>query len=358
MGAGRHLAMLSEEAHTTTFFVLNGATNPYETHRGGRPGNPFADMVHQFLLSRIMERIESRCRKEELLAEVDWDGRRSLDQVEATTMDRKEKLLELSVADDVVELVASPSALDLEDKVARVAAITFEYFTTYGAEPNLKPGKSNVMIFAIGKGADAVRREMLVKNKGRISFKVGKTTREVWCTTKYKHVGGMICANGDMLPEVMNHIGALGASMKAYDKAIINNPNLERADKLAGARSATLVHLEWNCHIWPPLNKSAAAKLEKARSMCLRKTLKLVSSAERHVSDEHVLAEGGLSQKETCTVARLRFLPRLVQHSPEAVWAILRASSGGPADWMSHVKEDIEWLIAQSPSDSFFSDRD
>ena len=163
MGAGRHLAMLSEEAHTTTFFVLNGATNPYETHRGGRPGNPFADMVHQFLLSRIMERIESRCRKEELLAEVDWDGRRSLDQVETTTMDRKEKLLELSVADDVVELVATPSALDLEDKVARVAAITFEYFTTYGAEPNLKPGKSNVMIFVVGKGADAVRREMLVK---------------------------------------------------------------------------------------------------------------------------------------------------------------------------------------------------
>ena len=55
-GASDHLTLLTEEAHTTSFVMVNGATQPHETHRGGRPGNPFADMVHQFLLAKSMRK--------------------------------------------------------------------------------------------------------------------------------------------------------------------------------------------------------------------------------------------------------------------------------------------------------------
>ena len=48
-GVSDHLSKIVEEAHATTFFVVSGAEAPYETHLGGMPGGPFADMVHHFL---------------------------------------------------------------------------------------------------------------------------------------------------------------------------------------------------------------------------------------------------------------------------------------------------------------------
>jgi hypothetical protein len=172
----------------------------------------------------------------------------------------------------------------------------------------------------------------------------------------YKHVGGWICANGDMLPEARSHIGAMWGSLKSYDKLVIDNAHIDRAVRLAGTRSVALVHLEWNCHVWPPLSRGAETKLETARVACLRRVLKMCSRADRHVADDQVWAEGGLNQRETGTVSRLRFLPRLIMYGPQAVWAIVKAAGCNRNSWLSQIAGDADWLRKCGPSESIWTD--
>ena len=60
MGLGDHAARQIEEAHSSTFYVYEGHDSLIETHRGARPGNPYADLVHEFLLTSIMSRVEKK----------------------------------------------------------------------------------------------------------------------------------------------------------------------------------------------------------------------------------------------------------------------------------------------------------
>ena len=71
-----------------------------------------------------------------------------------------EHLLELSVADDVVELLVVPDAASLPGAIATVARETFKYFTSYGAEPNLAMGKTNVLPVFWGTGAPVAKRDL------------------------------------------------------------------------------------------------------------------------------------------------------------------------------------------------------
>jgi len=248
-----HLARLVEESHTSTFFLVAGAEAPYETHRGGRPGSPFADLIHHFLLSRIMKEIEGKCGQLGKLTELEWDGERSVRLPGAGGCVRRERVLELSVADDVVELLAVDSAERNKEHIAAFARETYKYFVGFGADPNLDPGKTNVMPFFSGPGAAEARRDLLISDGGIIRFSCAGIQREVNCTLQYTHVGGVVCSNEDMGPEVRRHIGSLWGSLRKYDKVLSRNKWLQFDAKVAMTKSVSLVHLEWNCHVWPPL---------------------------------------------------------------------------------------------------------
>jgi len=345
----------AEEAHTSTFFLVSGAAGPYETHRGARPGSPFADIVHHFLLSRIMEQLEQKCCQENLLTELTWDGRRCLSLPDGPGDAKVDRVLELSVADDVVELIAVRKAKELPQRIASFAAATFQYFVEYGAEPNLEPGKTNVLPVFCGEGATEMRKELLIHSNGVVPFTYHGETHTVNCTTVYKHVGGIVCANGDMLPEAKAHIACLRSSVKAHEQVLTKNVHLDSPVKLAFLKSVGIVHLEWNCHVWPPLPEGVLKKLEVARSLAIRRILSLKSSAEKHITDERVDAEGGLSQEEAARICRLRFYVRLVQYAPSTLWAILRAASPGKGDWFYLIEADLDWLVANAPGEGVVS---
>ena len=71
-----------------------------------------------------------------------------------------ERILELSVADDVVEMLGVHSAGDLQGTISAFASATFWYFGAYGAEPNLGMGKTNVLLVFSGTGAKAAKHEL------------------------------------------------------------------------------------------------------------------------------------------------------------------------------------------------------
>jgi len=84
----------------------------------------------------------------------------------------------------------------------------------------------------------------------------------------------------------------------------------------------------------------------------------LGSTAEVHIPDARVLAEGGLDQEEVARICRLRFYVRLVQHGPATLWAILRACPPAKGDWFAQVDGDLEWLVKAAAGEDLVTKRE
>ena len=171
LGLSRYASWQLEEAHTSTYFVFEGHDALVETHRGGRPGSPYADVIHEFILLRIMERVEEKCQAAGVLADSRWDGERSL-EVAATREQagHLHRTCEASIADDVVMFVDAENAKQLVPNLKVVAAITFDAFRLYGAQPNMDRGKSNVIPIWHGRGSREERIAAMCDANGQIPF--------------------------------------------------------------------------------------------------------------------------------------------------------------------------------------------
>lgn len=95
-----------------------------------------------------------------------------------------------------------------------------------------------------------------------------------------------------------------------------------------------------------PLGKAAGAALAGSLHGLFRDVTGTHSTDTLHVSDEDAVVAGPFNTPaEAVTVARLRALPRLLEHGPACLLALLR--TGNPEDancWIGAVASDIVWM--------------
>jgi hypothetical protein len=128
--------------------------------------------------------------------------------------------------------VAAPTADELKEKITTITQTTYHFFATYGAEPNLKQGTTNTMLFFTGKGAAKAREDILINDKGKIHFETGGTNKSISCTTRYKHVGGIISANGELMAEAKNTSVPCGTTSKPTTKPSPRTPTCHNMKNL------------------------------------------------------------------------------------------------------------------------------
>ena len=109
-----------------------------ETHRGGRPGDPYADIVHSIVLTYVLDKLEARLQTEGLIIDVEWDGERSLcpphtGGAALTSL----PLFDASLADDVVLFCEAPTSEAFVPRLSHLLGEVHDAFTTIGAILNL-----------------------------------------------------------------------------------------------------------------------------------------------------------------------------------------------------------------------------
>ena len=69
-----HHERWAAEVHATTWFQIDGMSDVIETTRGSRPGDPFGDFVHSFLMAKLLKHVEAVATAEGIITEFSFDG--------------------------------------------------------------------------------------------------------------------------------------------------------------------------------------------------------------------------------------------------------------------------------------------
>ena len=181
-----HLKALFREFFTSTWFMIRGDQAVTHTRKGSRPGDAFADLVFSFALTKFVQRALNQLQMEFNDLGIWWNGEKTIYPEGDFQVDLGP--LTPVWADDLAFAVSDGAPEMLIHKITRVTAVLFENLLAAGLTPNLKKGKSEILIDLRGPGSLALRRDLLrQENVLRIDSRYGPF--ELHLVGAYKHLG-------------------------------------------------------------------------------------------------------------------------------------------------------------------------
>jgi len=100
-----HLRRLLRDAHSATWYVMEGSETVTQTNTGTRPGNPLADIVFNLLFAEILQRLKEEMHKHGLRTVIPARRTNGLFMVDELTNDYVD-VADVSYVDDLTVLVA------------------------------------------------------------------------------------------------------------------------------------------------------------------------------------------------------------------------------------------------------------
>ncbi|CAK9070771.1 unnamed protein product [Durusdinium trenchii] len=155
----QHLKALFREFFTSTWFMIRGDHVVTQTRKGSRPGDAFADLVFSFALTKFVQRALDQLQMEFNDLGIWWNGEKTIYPEGDFHVDLGP--LTPIWADDLAFAVRDCAPEMLIHKIQRVTAVLFENLLAAGLTPNLKKGKSEILMDLRGPGSLAIRRDLL-----------------------------------------------------------------------------------------------------------------------------------------------------------------------------------------------------
>ena len=346
-GASGHMERVVREMHESTLFTVQDGVEVVATLCGSRPGDPFGDFIFAFSMAAQLERATERMRSEGLLGTTPWDGARSLALPDAGAPFTEGELSEASYADDVTSLLTDRCPRALVEKTARAAGLLAHTFLAHACLINPEPGKTEVILCFRGRGTQAGRQEVFLEHGGMLGCNGGHAGQlRITVSFQYKHMGGIVDATGSMRYELKARADCAAAAGRPLRRRVIENSALTRdARVMLVGRALVASRLHTNAQAWMPLDADSRSRHQIAMLAMYRRVTGFTGDAEKHFSDAAALAEGLFAEpQEAITVARLRFLTRLLARAPDALFALLRSGRPGPGSWVGALDGDFCWL--------------
>ena len=198
---GSHLQALLTEMHTDTWASCEYLAAVIALSGGTLAGNALGDLVFTAAMTVLLTDLRGELRQAGLAGtyqvERDLLTGRPLDGInlEAETVD-------VSYVDDTFIPVIAPAPMLIE-KVAATMTITNDVFTRHGFAMNLATGKTEAVIAAHGRGADALKRRIAHELCNRIAFDgINGESKVLTCVSAYKHLGSKKGSTESMAAEV------------------------------------------------------------------------------------------------------------------------------------------------------------
>ena len=342
-GMSEHLRALVQDIHALSWFVT-----PYTdgksvalSRAGSRPGESWADLVFAFVYHKVLEGIKHSAVHEGFILQIPFSGERSpftLDGGESTIQGP----LHATWADDSVFFTADPCADVALQKARQLAKHVLDQCERHGMEPNLKKGKSAVILAIRGRNSRTVKRDSFADDTTFLDVPMSdERTVKICLEVQYTHLGTILHRDGSMMPEARLRLGIAAAAYKKYDKLILSNAAVDWEtrrhffDSLVGG-------VFFNLALWTPDCKGWH-KIESGYAMLLRGLLKA-----HRTGDEFFLIRGNdipalLDVADLATICRMRrlaFLASLVAVGDDCIWAVLQLEG----TWSKQICNDLCWL--------------
>ena len=160
------------------------------TQAGSRPGEAWADLVFAYVLGKILCRIREAAAGEGLLQSLPADIASGPYAAQGDGLEVP--ALECAWADDAAFPTADPRPERLLEKAARLSSIVLHECARHGLQPNLRPGKTALLLAVRGTGSRKARARWF--HHGRSVITLPDLAVELPVVGAYTHLGGVVDA--------------------------------------------------------------------------------------------------------------------------------------------------------------------
>ena len=191
-----------------TWFIIPDAASIQAPMTGSRPGDPNADVLFTFVLTKVLKVIHKRAAEQGIELMHNGEGGRVSDMV--------------TWVDDIALSVTS-HAEELTAKVSHLLSIVQDTMLEHGLSLSYGAGKTAVMLSYHGESAVQERQRMeqrykdgiplLSEHKGQVLIPI---------VAHYKHLGGFITRNGSRIPELRVRIATTMQKLRPLRKILVD----------------------------------------------------------------------------------------------------------------------------------------
>ncbi|CAE7036913.1 unnamed protein product [Symbiodinium sp. CCMP2592] len=308
------------------------------TRAGSRPGESFADVVFGFIYERILQQVSEVANAEGLLESHPYDEEIGPFGSGANGYD---VLVQDSTwADDSAWPVSDGDPLLLLRKASRLSSLVISHLQGMGMQPNMKRGKTSLLIHLVGRGVRAARARFFPNGESRLYLADLDVHVEV--VPSYVHLGGAIEHHGCPALEARRRLAIAGAAYEDGRRILLGNRTIDlpaRARTFEAAVRPTF----FNIALWLPTGP-AWAKIETGYTSLLRRMLAPSFKDKElfRIPDPliHLLVDSP-PLYQYARKSRLSFLLSLANHGPPCLWAVLQAEG----QWCAQICADLQWLV-------------
>ena len=344
------IQLVSKMVHNT-YFHIRGTKNIVDHNLGTGAGNPLADLMFTFLITRVLRRCNEELIAAGLCVPCDIPTNSNI-ALPNSSVDSSIYDTGTSYVDDCLFYLMMKCALQLIRDTSTLIAIVIDVFATFGLKLNFKIGKSNVMIKVVGRGSKSIMNEYFGGKQTLtvISRAIGLV--EVFVCKHYKHVGSMITVDNNMNPEATYRVAAADC---AYYKAapFLKSKNLNIKSKVYS--TATLV---FSCLFYNAASVHAYSKISYEKIRCryyryVRTAHNACNDKDSHITDAEVINKYNVYTLEAYLMKlRIKYFIRFTVRAPLTLrlQVAIEHDRSPTNSWISLIMRDFDSIRL------FFSD--
>ena len=267
---GEHLLHILRDLYSRSWFITRFSIGFHVvcTRAGSRPGSAFADLVFACIYHRILTHIKAEAMDAGICVPIPRTGLKcpwaEPGQAKAATY----QALDSTWADDTAVATSSRSPAELIDKSAKLIAIVLSACKSHGLKPNLKKGKSALMLGLRGTGSRKAAAAAFAGNAKELPVVLEDGTRVVvHVEAAYVHLGTFLDRDGCLLGEARRRVAMAGRAFEHLRALVLQNQHLEvatRASLFKGAVESVLFNLE----VWTESDRERVGQTSFLRIAC------------------------------------------------------------------------------------------
>ncbi|CAE7779518.1 unnamed protein product [Symbiodinium sp. CCMP2592] len=332
----RHMA---KDLHANTWFISphGDGTLLSRTCAGSRPGESWADAIFSFVFGRVLARITEIARGEDLLDTLHADMAEG--PFATAEGDEEACASDATWADDSSWAITDASPVRLMAKATRLCSVVLGQCQSYGLAPNLKPGKTAILIRLQGQGAKHAQRQHF--GHGRRSVRLADVAVEVEVTNHYKHLGGVVETKGYGGCEARRRLAIAATAFDKGKDLLYQNTTIPLATRSSLMHIAVTATLH-NLALWIPEGSQWEKLCQGYARLARRLLMKEINPGDLlHIPPVFaIVATDSPPLDLLATKARLSFMASMAKAAPVALWAALQAEGS----WLGALRKDMAWL--------------
>ena len=355
LGCSDEVIAMVRSLHSCSWFKIFEHTMALRVDRGGRQGCPLGAMLFNMCYAAALAEIQHDMLSAGCVLTLPTAS--PLEVFRGTHPDAPaaEPVAEATYVDDNVFMLEATSPTLLDKSIETLTRAICTRFRQHGLKVNFSAGKTEAMLVYRGRHAHrfyAKRRDE--QGNEVIMLPEGAPAKFMHVVRVYKHLGGIVTANGSLQEEAARRTQQATAALTGITPSLLKSAATGPELRMRAIKSLVFSKLLYNVATWPALSGRQLEMLEVVHMRAIRRASRHTWSPDpekpiiKDLQLRHAL--GICSLEHEVRKRRLLLFSRVLRHGSPALLALLASRPKGvPVPWMATVLNDLEIVRSALP---------